>query len=58
MRKRETTRLHRFPQIRKKGRKTKKDKMEKEEKQSLFVFGCVVVVFIGMKILEVGQTKK
>ena len=29
-------------------------KMEKEEKQSLFVFGCVVAVFVGMKILERG----
>ena len=29
-------------------------KAGREEKQSIFVFGCVVVVFIGMKILESG----
>lgn len=27
-------------------------KAGREEKQSLFVFGCVVVAFVGMKILE------
>ena len=34
-------------------RSKKEGKMEKEEKEGLFVFGCVVIAFIGMKILEV-----